>query len=307
MKINSVAICGLGAVGAVVGEQLKTVLGNQLYCIVDEERKNRYQKNGIYINQIKQNFNYITPDQIKPVDLVIISTKNLQLDKALEEIEKAVGPETMILSLLNGIQSEAEITKKYGAEKTLYGFIIDLQSINLNGKITCSGKGTIVFGEHDNCTSQRLMAVKELFDSAKISSKIPEDIHFEIWKKFLINTVFNSLGAITRSTYGGFKFDSMQSLVRKVGYEVVKVANAEGIALTNQLLEEDIKMTLGYNPLGKCSMLQDTEAGRKTENDYFCGTVCKLGKKHNLPTPYCEFLGQLLQGTQEVRTLSKSR
>lgn len=304
MKINSVAIVGLGAVGAVVGEQLKSVLGKNLFCVVDEKRKTRYQKDGIFINGIRQDFNYVTPSELKPVDLVIIGTKNLQLQEALDEIENGVGPDTMILSLLNGIQSETDITTRYGEARTLYGFIIDLQSINLSGKIDCMGRGKIVFGENDNSKSERILAVKALFDEAGQKNEIPEDIHLQIWKKFFINTIFNSLGAITRSTYGGFKFEEMKSMARKIGYEVVKVANAEGIeAITNELVDEDINLTLSYNPLGKCSMLQDTEAERRTENDFFCGTVCRLGKKHNIETPYCQFLYELLKSTEEVRTI----
>jgi len=301
--INSVGIIGLGAVGAVVGQQLKEVLGNKLFCIVDDERKNRYIKNGISINNEVVDFNYVTPSELKPVDLIIIGTKNLQLKEALASIKNGVGPDTMILSLLNGIQSESDITELYGAEKTLYGFIIDLQSINLSGKITCFGKGTIVFGEKDNSKSQRVQSVAELFDAAKVSYKIPENIQLEMWKKYLINVTFNSLGAICRSTYGGFGYDCLQSAARKIGHEVIAIANAEGIALTKEMLEDDIKKNLSYDPQGKCSMLQDIEAGRLTENDYFCGTICRLGKKHGIETPYCQFLGELISGTEKARQL----
>lgn len=301
--INSVGIIGLGAVGAVVGEQILKLKDVKLSCILDAKRMERYKKDGIYINDEKIDFEYVTPEDLKPVDLIIIGTKNLQIEEAIKEIKNGVGKDTMILSLLNGIQSEKEIAKVYGEEKTLYGFIIDLQSINLSGKISCFGKGKIVLGEKNNERTQRINQVAELFDKAGIQYDIPADIHLAMWKKFLINTVFNSLGAITRSTYGGFKFESMQSLARKVGYEVVEVANAEGIALTKELVEEDIKMTCGYNPLGKCSMLQDVEAGRLTENAWFCGTICKLGSKHGIATPYCAFLYELLDGTEKVRTI----
>lgn len=305
MMIKSVAIIGLGAVGAVVGDQLQKVLGDNLYCIVDEERKARYLKNGISINNEACTFRYVTPEELPVVDLIIIATKNLQIDAAVANIKNGVGKDTMILSLLNGIQSEKEIEAAYGEAKTLYGFIIDLQSINLNGKITCAGKGKIVFGEKNNQKTERINAIEKLFTEASIKYLNPENIHFEMWKKFLINTVFNSLGGITRSTYGGFNFEVMQNLVRKVGYEVIAVANAEEIPLTKQLLEDDIKMTCSYDKLGKCSMLQDIEAGRNTENKWFCGTICNLGKKHNIPTPYCEFLGELLEGTEKVHTIQK--
>lgn len=302
-SIKSAGIIGMGAVGVVVGEQLQTVLGNNLFCIMDEGRKAKYSDSGIIINNKRIDFNLVTPAEGKPVDLIIIATKNLQLQEALESIKSFVGPDTVILSLLNGIQSEKDIEQLYGADKTLYGFIIDLQSINISGNVQCFGKGKIVFGEKNNQVSNRIKAIQHLFDECGIKYLTPENIQLEMWKKFLINTVFNSLGAITRSTYGGFKFDCMQDAVYKVGLEVIAVANKENIPLTEQMLDDDIKMTLSYNPLGKCSMLQDTEADRNTENDFFCGTIVQLGKKHNVPVLYCQFLWDLLKGTEQVRTI----
>lgn len=300
-RISKVALVGLGAVGAVVASELQTVPGLELFCIVDEARKTRYSADGIFINDRKQNFTLVTPDEVPPVELVIIATKNLQLDEALAEIKNAVAPDTMILSLLNGIQSEKEIERVYGEVRTLYGFIINITSVHLGSDIICTSNGTIVFGEKDNTETARISAVKELFERAGIVYKNPESIQFEMWKKFLINTVFNSLGALCRSPYGGFRYPEMKDLARKIGQEVIRVANAENVPLTEQMLEDDIELTCSYTPTSKCSMLQDMEAGRLTENDFFLGTAMRLGKEHGIATPYCEFLYQLIKGTEQVR------
>ena len=134
-QIKNVALIGLGAVGAVVASQLNKVPGINLYCVVDLERKKRYEQNGIFINNRRQNFKLVTPDELQAADLVIIATKNLQIQNALKQVNNSVTGDTMIQSLLNGIQSEKEIEKTYGKEKTLYGFIINITSINLNGNI----------------------------------------------------------------------------------------------------------------------------------------------------------------------------
>lgn len=300
-RISKVALVGLGAVGAVVASELQTVPGLELFCIVDEARKARYSADGIFINGRKQDFTLVTPDEVPPVELVIIATKNLQIDEALAEIKNAVAPDTMILSLLNGIQSEKEIERVYGEALTLYGFIINITSVHLGSDITCTSNGTIVFGEKDNTETARISSVKELFERAGIVYKNPESIQFEMWKKFLINTVFNSLGALCRSPYGGFRYPEMKELARKIGHEVIRVANAENVPLTEQMLEDDIELTCSYTPTAKCSMLQDMEAGRLTENDFFLGTAMRLGKEHGIATPYCEFLYQLIKGTEHVR------
>lgn len=298
LNVKKVAIVGMGAVGAVVGSQLIHTLGNHLYCVMDEERVKKYSKKGIFINNEKQPFNYVTPEEVPVCDLIIVATKNPQLKTALSEIKNAVGKHTMILSLLNGIDSEAEIEKLYGAEKTLYGFIIGLTSVNEGGRITVSTKGKIIFGENDNSRSKRVNDVIKLFEESNIDYLNPEDIHYEMWVKFLINVTFNSIGAITESTYGGYGNLGSEMAARKIGLEVIKVAKAEGILLQNELIEKNIEVNRNFNPYSKCSMVQDVEAHRQTENEYFCGKIMRLAEKHGIEVPYCTFLYELLSGKE---------
>lgn len=304
MEIKTVTMIGVGAVGAVIASRLSKFLGKEnVECLADGERKTRYERDGIFINGEKQDFNFVESKNARKSDLIVIATKNLQLPEAIKMMEKACGSETVILSLLNGIQSEKDIAAVYGEEKVLYSFVISLNSIHVGSKIECSDFGTLVFGERDNSKSERILALEKLFSSSGIRFKNPENIHLEMWKKFLINTTFNTLSAVTRSPYGGFRIPAMQELARQVGSEVIKVANAENVPLTAQMLEDDIKMMCGHDPHGKTSMLQDMEAGRKSENAWFCGTVSKLAKKHGIEVPCCEFLEKLVEGTEAVRTV----
>lgn len=291
-----VTMIGMGAVGAVVGKRLNEFLGkDNLQCIAEGKRLERYRSTGISINGEKIDFNYVTPDEAQIADLVIIATKNLQLDEVLVQIKNSVGSNTAILSLLNGIQSESEIEKVYGAEKTLYGYIVNLSSINEGSIITCGHEGTIYFGENNNEKSERIKTIKKLFDDSKISSVIPDDIHLMQWKKFLLNVSCNTISALCRQTYKGFRNEATQNLVRQCSREVVKIANAKGIALTEEMIEDNIRMTAALNDDGKTSMFQDVEAKRKTENNYFCGTIVRLGKELGIETPVCALLQQLIE------------
>jgi len=144
MKIASVSIVGLGAVGAVVASRLTSFLGKaNVQCIVDAERKARYERDGIFINGVKQDFNYLTPEDAVPADLIIIATKNLQLGEALESIRSAVGAHTAIMVLCNGIQSERDAASVYGEERVLYSFIIGISSIHEKNQIRCPVEGRL--------------------------------------------------------------------------------------------------------------------------------------------------------------------
>ena len=304
MKIASVSIIGLGAVGAVVASRLTSFLGKaNVQCIVDAERKERCERDGIFINGAKQDFNYVMPEDAVSVDLIIIATKNLQLGEALESIRNAVGENTLIMALCNGIQSERDTAAIYGEERVLYSFIIGISSIHEKNQIRCPVEGRIVFGEKDNKKTDRVKAIEELFAKAEIGSEVPENIHLEQWKKFLLNVVFNTLSALCRAPYGAFSAPVMSRLARSAGSEVIAVAQSEGVPLTQTMFEDTLSLIIGLDAHGKTSMLQDFEAGRKSENAWFCGTVNKLGKAHGIPTPVCTLLEALVEGTEAARNI----
>ena len=297
--ISKVAMIGMGAVGAIVGKALSEKLGrDNVECICEGERKQRYEKDGICINGVRQDFNYVTPDNVHCADLVIVATKNLQMKQVLEQIKNAVGPDTTILSLLNGIQSEKDLEEVYGKEKVIYGFIVGLSSVHEKNNIICSDTGTIVYGENDNSKSQRLKSIGELFDSAGKKSRNPDDIHLEQWKKFLMNVTCNTVTSLCRAPYGAFESETLRDVVRQAGKEVIAVAKAEGVELTEQMTEDNISIMGKIDSKGKTSMFQDVEAKRKTENAWFCGTIVKLGEKYGIETPTCSLLEKLVAITE---------
>lgn len=297
--IKKVAFIGMGAVGAMVAKNVQSFLGKEnVECICKGERKTRYENDGIFINGERQDFNYVSPENCSVADLVIIATKNLQLEECLPDIKNAVGEKTAVLSLLNGIQSEKDIAAVYGEEKTLYGFIVGLSSVHEGKNIICSDPGTIVYGENDNSVTERIKEIGELFEKSGQKARNPEDIHVDQWKKFLMNVTCNTTTALCRAPYGAFKSEALCNVVRQAGKEVIAVAKAEGVILTEQMIEDNINIMDTIDPKGKTSMFQDVEAKRKTENSWFCGTIVKLGKKYGIETPVCALLEKLIDVTE---------
>ena len=107
------------------------------------------------------------------------------------------------------------------------------------------------------------------------------------WLKFMLNVSANQLSAIMRLTFGDMQSNPKSiELLQKIMDEVLQIAKAEGVQNTDTMIEEAMVGFNGMIPEGKTSMLQDVEAGRKTEVEMFAGTIIELGKKHNIPTPY---------------------
>jgi 2-dehydropantoate 2-reductase len=300
--MKTVTIVGLGAVGALYGWRLMQHLGKEnLQVLAEGERKERYERDGFLINGEQVFFPIFTPEEAKPTDLILIATKNHHFTEAIAAIKKAVGKDTAILSLLNGTESEILLEKAYGSDSVLYSFAVGLSSMHELNHIDFGNEGKIVFGEKDNSKSKRIEAIRDLFEKSHINFLVPEDIRVELWKKFMLNTAFNTISSICFATYGDFKAESLRILTWKASKEVQAVAKEEGIILTDAMIEANYQTITTLEAEGKTSMFQDMEAGRKTENQWFCGTVTDLGKKHNIPTPTCETLSLLVDGCEHAR------
>lgn len=294
-----VRIIGAGAVGAVVGWKLYKHA--DLAFIVDEERKERYS-GGLAVNGEVIDFRFLTPSEADTADFLIFAVKNFSLEDAADEASPFVGENTVILSLLNGIEAEEKLSERFGAEKVLYGFITDLSSVHDGTETTCfSGGGNIVFSEKDNTRSARVEEIAALFDEAGQRYTIPENIMHEKWWKFMLNTCFNTLSAILIADYAAISSNSdFIRAVRLEAREVQTVAKKEGVIITQDDIEEMIRRVTALQDHGKTSMLQDVLSHRETENRYFAGAVSRLGKKHSVETPISDFLSILLEAKRRV-------
>ena len=294
-----VRIIGAGAVGAVVGWKLYKHA--DLAFIVDEERKERYS-GGLAVNGEVIDFRFLTPSEADTADLLIFAVKNFSLEDAADEASPFVGENTVILSLLNGIEAEEKLSERFGAEKVLYGFITDLSSVHDGTETTCfSGGGNIVFSEKDNTRSARVEEIAALFDEAGQRYTIPENIMHEKWWKFMLNTCFNTLSAILIADYAAISSNSdFIRAVRLEAREVQTVAKKEGVIITQDDIEEMIRRVTALQDHGKTSMLQDVLSHRETENRYFAGAVSRLGKKHSVETPISDFLSILLEAKRRA-------
>ena len=298
----NVGLIGAGAVGAIIAHKLQKI--SNLFLIVDESRKASYETNGIFINGEKIVFNCLTPSSAKTCDLIILAVKNYDLPQAVEQMKPFVKEGTILLSLLNGVVSETILKKEFPLAKVLYAFIKDVSAIKLgnNIKLLALRGGTICFGAKDNVITKEVESVETLFKAADLDYEIPLDIHKAQWWKFMLNCCFNTLSAILLTPYSMiYDNEAFMKASLMVCEEVLKVAQAEKINLNQEDVDKVICQLRKCSDDGKTSMLQDVEAGRQTENDYFTGTVSALGKAHNMDTPICNFLYQLLEAASYAR------
>lgn len=302
-EIKTVSLIGLGAIGAFVAPKLQKLLGNQFRIIAGGERKKRLEEKGLIINEVPYQFHVVEPEKKTGyVDFAIFAVKNTQLSQAIEDMRNQIGPDTIIMSLLNGVTSEMHIQKGYHSDNVLMS-VIRVPSLNQNGKISYPEEtGMISFGEAVNETlSDNVKAVKELFDKAGIRYEIPKDMLRNMWLKYMTNVSENQLCAILGVPYKGFavSFDHIEVMREKAAKEVIAIAKKKGIHLSEQDLVERIPIVRNLLPQGKPSTLQDIEAGRKTEVETFAGDVIRMGKETGVLTPYNEIFYHMICALEE--------
>lgn len=281
--IKNVLICGLGAIGSIYADKIK---GAKI--LVDTGRLERYKKNPTTFNGKVMELDYILPNDDFKADLIIIATKYDGLANAIENIQKFVSDDTLILSLLNGVTSEKFIAERYGAEKVVYSYFIGHSAVREGRNITQDGINTIVMDANER--------IQKYFDKVGINYEIPDDIIRSMWLKFMLNVSSNQTTALMRLTFGEMLNNKKcMEFVVNVMKEVQMIAKAEGVQDTETMIEDALKALQLMCPEGKTSMLQDVEAGRKTEVDMFAGVMIELGKKHNISTPYNKVLKELIE------------
>jgi 2-dehydropantoate 2-reductase len=302
-RLERVVICGAGAVGSSYAARLHDVNPAGLAVIAGGARRARLEREGLTVNGRRLDPRYLAPGEPAPAaDLLLVAVKQHHLAQAIEDVRAVVGAETIVVSLLNGITSEALLGRAFGAEKVLPAFVVGNDVLREGTRTRYANLGRLVFGAPSNDPADpRVRAVKDLLDRAGIPAEVPPDILRAQWKKFMLNVGVNQVSAILRAPYGAFAaVPELRELARAAALEVVAVSRGEGVALAPADVEAIFPIIAALAPDGKTSMLQDVEAGRKTEVEIFAGAVVALGRRHGVPTPVNELLGRMIAAIEAI-------
>jgi 2-dehydropantoate 2-reductase len=251
-------------------------------------RSDRLRAEGLLVNRTRYRMAVLSPDDSSaPSDLVVVTVKHHQLSDAMRDMSHRIGEQTLIMSLMNGVDSEEQIGAVYGADKVLYAVALGMDPVKRGNVITCANKGKILFGEAKNRkVTERVRRVQVLFDRAGIAYQTPQNMISALWSKFMFNTGINQASAVLRATYGVFQTShEARKLMESAMREVMALAGKMKIHLSETDVAHWYGILSKLDPRGKTSMLQDVEARRKTEVEIFAGKVIELGKRYVVPTP----------------------
>ena len=297
MEIKSAAILGAGALGAdfIYGFSAAPDID---FCLVAKgERKERLERDGLWINGKNYKPAVKTPEEARGVDLLLISTKYNGLRPALEDIRTVVTPQTIVLSLLNGIDSEEIISTVIDPSQIVYS-LMRINSERAGNSVTFNAaKAPGVFvGEKDSPEeTERLLAIRTLLAKTPLKYNFCKDIISDQWLKFTLNIAYNLPQAVLGTGYASY-FDSAHvGFIRdRLEAEARKVAAAYGI--TYGPLENTRPRWLEK---ARFSTLQDLEAKRHTEIDMFCKVLMEKAAAKGIEVPFAEYTYHAIKALEE--------
>lgn len=299
-----VTVIGLGAVGAsYAARMVETRPDVELRVLAAGERAERLRRDGVTVNGVHHRFTVVEPgESVEPADLVVVATKCHHLAEAVDQLSGHVGPGTAVLSLLNGIISETVLTKAFPEAYVPLAVCVGIDAVRLGGDVRYSTLGWVELGDLvAGEPSAPLVQLERLLTGLGVVCKVREDMLRGLWWKFLVNVGVNQVTALLEAPYAIVQRPGpARELVIAAQREVVAVAEAEGVDLTEADIATflDVMMTLG--PDNYTSMAQDAMAHRRTEVDEFAGTVVRLGESHGIPTPVNRVLLQAFLAKHEL-------
>ena len=297
MEIRTVALIGAGAIGGYFIWGLAGALGDDFCVVADGARKERLTRDGLVINGEKAVFPVKTPEEAKGADLVLVATKYAGLPSACGEVQKILTDQTIVISLLNGVDSEEILGDAIGKEHVVNAYMI-ISSEHRENAVTFNPAVTtgLFFGERDTKEkTKRCQALERLFARGQCRAQFVPDILSGQWQKFCRNICYNLPQAILSVGIGAYEDSAhVMAISEDLEKEVRTVAKACGCPIPPVR-----RSNMGYRKNARYSTLQDLDAKRPTEVDMFCGVLMMKAEEHGIEVPVTRTVYHLIKALEE--------
>lgn len=301
------AIIGTGGIGGYLtarlvkaGHEVAVLArGAHLAAIRDKGLTMRHQGEEVHVRPA------IATDkgaELGSAEVAIFAVKGQDLAAAIEAARPAVGPKTLVLPFLNGVEAHERLAEAFGRERALIGIAHISAFIAEPGVIATAMPlaDFLVGGLDGRQDAPRVRAIIEAFRAAGISAPDRRDLRVDLWSKLAFLAALAGTTAGARCTMGRVRaVPELWALYRRLAQEVYDVARARGIPLGEDTVELTMKRA-GNTPDGvRASMAHDLAAGKRLELDWLNGAVVRLGAEAGVATPAHQTVTALLAPWRE--------
>ena len=284
---------GAGATGGFYGGMLFNI-GRDITFLLREGRARQIRQQGLQILTHKGEHLTLHPPIVsandlrrphQPFDLIILSTKAYQLEGAMNDIAPAVGPQTMILPILNGMRQLDTLTARFGADQVLGGSVRIVSDLDPQGRILqMNPLDEMNYGELSNQQTPRILAVDQLMQGAGFSAILQPDIVATLWQKWWILASMGAICVLTRGTIGqAAEVPRGPELALAILKEATDIATANGYPPNPAMYQQH---TARYTERGSTltsSMYRDMTKGAPVEADHILGDLLDRAKGIAVP------------------------
>ena len=296
-----IVIIGAGGVGGYFGARL-IAAGEDVTFVARGAHLAALQSTGLRVESPKGNLHLQKVKASEDVhavgeaDIVLLTVKMYDLESAAATLTPLIGPNTVVVTLQNGVEAVDIVSTQVGREHVAGGVAYVAAVIAEPGLIRHTSLEALIFGELDGRRSDRLVALEAACQRAGVSALASDHIEVDLWSKFSRLSVFSGMTAVTRSPIGVLRSDpELLGMLESACEETALVARARGISLPETLMYEIRRMVEELPFHAKASMLEDLERGRRLELPWLSGAVVRLGREAGVPTPIHAFIATVLK------------
>jgi 2-dehydropantoate 2-reductase len=286
-----VLVIGAGALGGYYGACLVRA-GAGVTVLVRSGRAEQLRRDGLRIVSPHGDFAVqpklmMANDLREPFDVVLVGVKSYSLDDAISQFAPAVGPNTMILPILNGLKHIDALTARFGAAQVLGGLANVSAGLDADGRVVqFMANQTIVFGEVEGSFSERVLALQSLLQIPGIDVRASESIMQDMWEKFVQLSTLAGITCLMRASIGDIlTVPKGEESIFRLFAECCAVATASGFEPRAPFIEFDRNLFTTANSPLKASMLRDIERGSATEAEHILGDMANRARALGIDTP----------------------
>lgn len=288
----SIAVLGAGAMGGLIGGSLSEGGADVTLIDINAEHVDALRKNGLKLKTDKGERYIPIPvlfpwEVSKTYDLIIVFTKTIHTKSAITSIRSAIGPNTVLLSLQNGLDNKLSLMEFVDQRNIVVGITTYPADMQEPGYVESHGEGIVRLAAASSSVAPSILNyIPELFTHSGIKTIVDPEVEVAIWEKVIFNAALNGLCAVTRSTVGqvGDHADTRALAFQIIG-ELCTTAHACGFAIQRERIEKTVNEALEHHSSHKPSMLQDVLAERPTEIEAICGAAVRRAEEHSIAVP----------------------
>ena len=286
-----ILIVGAGSTGGYFGARLVQA-GRDVTFLVRPARAAALRERGLQVLSPLGNFS-VVPKLVQageidqPFDVVLVTVKAFGLPGAIEDFAPAVGPNTMILPVLNGMKHVDDLQARFGPERVVGGVCRVSTTLDDQGRILhLAPLHELIYGELDGRSSARIEALHAFMSDAGFDAQLSTRIARDLWNKWILLATLGGICTLARGNVGEIAAtDGGGDFVRAFFAEAVAVATAAGFAPSPQAIDFTLGvLTAAGSPLTS-SMYRDLMAGERVEADQILGDLRARARRANVVTP----------------------